>query len=86
MNRLMLLVLALGRSALAEVTPSPALRVLNKGHRGSTWPSELAVVEPESGRVVVRIPTGMESHKVAVSSDGKLAVVTNWSPPTFNRV
>ena len=70
----------LGGGALAEETPSPALLVLNKGHRGSTRPSELAIVDPGSGRVVARIPTGIESHEVAVSPDGKLAVVTNTGP------
>ena len=80
MSRLMLLVLSLGGGALAEETPSPALLVLNKGHRGSTRPSELAIVDPGSGRVVARIPTGVESHEVAASPDGKLAVVTNTGP------
>jgi DNA-binding beta-propeller fold protein YncE len=80
MSRLMLLVLILGRGAAAEETPSPALLVLNKGHRGSIRPSELAIVDPASGRVVARIPTGIESHEVAVSPDGKLAVVTNTGP------
>jgi DNA-binding beta-propeller fold protein YncE len=77
---LMLFVLALGGGAPAEETPSPALLVLNKGHRGSTKPSELAIVDPVSGRVVARIPTGIESHEVAVTPDGKLAVVTNTGP------
>jgi DNA-binding beta-propeller fold protein YncE len=80
MIRLMLLVLALCGGALAEETPSPALLVLNKGHWGSTRPSELAIVDPGSGRVVARIPTGIESHEVAVSPDGELAVVTNTGP------
>jgi hypothetical protein len=77
---LMLLVLGQGGGALAEETPSPALLVLNMGHRGSTKPSELAIVDPGSGRVVARIPTGMESHEVTVSGDGKLAIVTNTGP------
>jgi YVTN family beta-propeller protein len=80
MSRLMLLVLALGGAPSAEETPSPALLVVNKGHRGSTRPSELAIVDPGSGRVVARVPTGIESHEVAVSPDGKLAVVTNTGP------
>jgi YVTN family beta-propeller protein len=77
---LMLFVLTLGGGALADETPSPALLVLNKGHRGSTKPSELAIVDPGSGRVVARVPTGIESHEVAVTPDGKLAVVTNTGP------
>jgi DNA-binding beta-propeller fold protein YncE len=77
---LMLLAPSLSSGALAEETPSPALLVLNKGHRGSTRPSELAIVDPGSGRVVARIPTGVESHEVAASRDGRLAVVTNTGP------
>jgi DNA-binding beta-propeller fold protein YncE len=78
---LMILMLALGGGSVpAEGTPSPALLVLNKGHRGSTRPSELVIVDPGSGRIVARIPTGMESHEVAVSPDGKLAIVTNTGP------
>jgi DNA-binding beta-propeller fold protein YncE len=80
MNWLMLIVLSMGGGALAEETPSPALLVLNKGHRGSTRPSELAIVDPGSGRVVALIPTGIESHEVAASPDGRLAVVTNTGP------
>ena len=68
---LLLLGLLLGDFASADETPSPALLVLNKGHRGATKPSELTIVDPASGRVLVRIPTGMESHEVAVSADGK---------------
>ncbi len=57
--------------------PSPALLVLNKGHQKPPRPSELCIVDPSSNVVVARIPTGVESHEVAVSSDGKLAVVSN---------
>jgi len=39
---------------------------------------ELAVVDPKSARVTVRIPTGHElSHMVSASPDGKLAYVTS---------
>jgi len=81
MSLLMMLVIALGGgSAPAEETPSPALLVVNKRQRGSTRPSELAIVDPGAGRVVARIPTGIESHEVTISPDGKLAVVTNTGP------
>jgi DNA-binding beta-propeller fold protein YncE len=80
MCQLMLVVLSLGGGALAEDTPSPALLVLNKGHWGSTKPGELAIVEPGSGRVVARVPVGVEPHEVAASPDGRLAVVTNTGP------
>jgi len=53
---------------------------LNRGHRGSTRSSEHAIVDPESGRLVARIPTGIESHEVTAAPDGRLAVVTNTGP------
>ncbi|APW58665.1 YncE family protein [Paludisphaera borealis] len=78
--RLILLVLALSGAAPGEEKSPSTLLVLNKGHRGSTRPSELAIVDPATGHVTARIPTGMESHEVAVTPDGRLAVVTNTGP------
>jgi WD40 repeat protein len=51
--------------------PSPALLVLNK--EGS-----LAIVDPATGQVVGRVPTGEDPHEVAVSSDGRLAFTSNY--------
>ncbi len=56
----------------AAATPSPALIVLNKED------ATLAIVDPASGKVVARIPTGAGPHEVAASSDGKLALVGNY--------
>jgi YVTN family beta-propeller protein len=53
-------------------TPSPALLVLNKAE------NSLAILDPATQKVVARIPTGEAPHEVAASSDGKLAVVTNY--------
>jgi YVTN family beta-propeller protein len=53
-------------------TPTPALVVLNKDA------SELAIVDPSTNKVVGRVPTGPIPHEVAVSGDGKTAVVTNY--------
>jgi YVTN family beta-propeller protein len=53
-------------------TPSPALLVLNKTE------NSLAILDPATQKVVARIPTGEGPHDVAASSDGKLAVVTNY--------
>jgi YVTN family beta-propeller protein len=52
--------------------PSPALLVLNKVE------NSLAIVDPATQKVVARIPTGEGPHEIAASSDGKLAVVTNY--------
>ena len=57
--------------ALWGATPSPALLVLNK--EGS-----LAIVDPATGTVTGRVPTGSEPHEVAASSDGKLAFTSNY--------
>jgi YVTN family beta-propeller protein len=56
--------------------PPPAddgrLLVVNKGE------STLSVLHVGEGREVARIPTGHAPHEVAVSPDGRLAVVTNY--------
>jgi YVTN family beta-propeller protein len=74
MNRCLLLlftaVFAITPVVLAEV-PSPALLVLNK--EGS-----LAFIDPGSGKVIGRAPTGADPHEVTVSSDGKLAFTSNY--------
>ncbi len=53
-------------------TPSPALLVLNKAE------NSLAIVDPATKQVVARVPTGEGPHEIAASSDGKIAVVTNY--------
>jgi YVTN family beta-propeller protein len=68
-----LAILALVPTAPAQTkTPHPALVVLNKDD------SQLAIVDPQSLKVVAKVPTGPTPHEVAVSSDGKLAVTTNY--------
>ena len=52
--------------------PRPAVVVLNKGA------SELAIVNVGNWKVVGRVGTGTMPHEVAVSDDGKIAVVTNY--------
>ena len=55
----------------AADVPSPALLVLNK--EGS-----LAIVNPTTRQVVGTVRTGDSPHETAVSSDGKLAFVSNY--------
>jgi YVTN family beta-propeller protein len=70
---LLFLVVALPAVCAGQAkTPSPALVVLNKDA------SELAIVDPSTNKVVGRVPTGPIPHEVAVSGDGKTAVVTNY--------
>jgi YVTN family beta-propeller protein len=68
--------LALTAILLLAQTPSRALIVLNKAD------ATLAIVDPASGKVVGRVPTGVGPHEVAVSSDGKFAFVGNYGDQT----
>jgi len=53
-------------------TTSRTLLVLNKNE------NSLAIVNPQSGGVIGRIPTGDGPHEVAVSDDGRFAFVANY--------
>jgi YVTN family beta-propeller protein len=53
-------------------TPSPAFLVLNKNE------NSLAIVDPQSLKVIARIPTGEGPHEVTASDDGKFAFVANY--------
>ena len=73
MDRKVLLLTLLAAAVLtAAETPSPALLVLNKEE------ATLAIVDPASGKVVGRAPTGAGPHEVAASTDGRLAFVGNY--------
>jgi YVTN family beta-propeller protein len=64
-------------SAVANAqTSGPALIVLNKDE------AALVLVDPQTKKVVGRVPTGESPHEVAVSSDGKLAFVANYGAQT----
>jgi DNA-binding beta-propeller fold protein YncE len=56
----------------AAETPSPALLVLNKNE------ATLAIVDPTTFEIVVKVPTGDNPHEVAASADGKWAFVSNY--------
>ncbi len=74
MNRLLTSTLALAFAAACGAQteiPSPALLVLNK--EGS-----LAIVNPATGQVIGRVPTGADPHETAASSDGRLAFTSNY--------
>jgi len=51
---------------------SPTLYVVNKAE------NTLAAVDPASGKVLSRVPTGDGPHEVALSADGRTAYVTNY--------
>lgn len=56
----------------AAQTPSPALLVVNKGD------NSMAIVDPQTRKVVGKVPTVGRPHEVAVSPDGKLAFLANF--------
>jgi YVTN family beta-propeller protein len=64
-----------GAVSPAQETPSPALLVLHKGDNA------MAIVDPSTGEVMGRVPTGQDPHELVVSDDGKLAIATNYAGP-----
>lgn len=53
-------------------TPSPALLVLEKQDKA------LAIVDPETLKIVARVPAGEDPHEVVVSQDGSRAYISNY--------
>ncbi|MGC4054946.1 MAG: YncE family protein [Paludibaculum sp.] len=72
--------LAAAALATGAETPSPALLVLSKSEQ------TLAIVEPESHKVIARIPSGPDPHEVVASSDGRLAFISNYGGGRFNTI
>jgi YVTN family beta-propeller protein len=69
--------LAVGMPLLAAIhvraqTSSPILLVLEKTDR------KLAIIDPATLKVIARVPAGPDPHEVAVSSDGRLAYISNY--------
>jgi YVTN family beta-propeller protein len=59
-------------SANPTDTPRPALVVLSKDT------NQLEIVDPQTLQIVGKVGTGSVPHEVAVSSDGRIAVATNY--------
>ncbi len=75
--------LILGASALrAAETPANALLVLEKAQ------NTLVIVDPDSLKIVARVPVGNDPHEVAVSEDGRTAYVSNYGggPGGYNTI
>lgn len=71
LQRLAIACLFTALAAGAADVPSPALLVLNK--EGS-----LAIVDPATRKVLATVRTGYMPHETTVSTDGKLAFVSNY--------
>ena len=57
----------------ARKLPRPALLVVHQGE------NTLSIVDPSTRKVMGRVPTADHGHSVAVSGDGKMAFVVNFS-------
>jgi DNA-binding beta-propeller fold protein YncE len=73
-----LLALALSAPLLAQTTPRESLLILSK--QGHT----VAIVDPTTLKVLVRIPVGNDPHEVIASSDGNTAYVSNYGSGAYN--
>lgn len=65
-------ILAAAFLALPAIGAAAQLLVLNKTD------ATLVFVDPASGKIAASVPTGQGPHEVEVSSDGKLAFVSNY--------
>ncbi len=64
----------------AAQTPSPALLVLAKTDH------TLSIVDPATGKVVWRVPSGPDPHEVIASTDGKMAYISNYGFGSYNTI
>lgn len=71
-----LLAVPLFLAASLASAQAPTLLVVNKAE------NSLAVLDPASGTVLGRVPTGDGPHEVALSADGRTAFVTNYGAKT----
>lgn len=77
MKRLLwLIIVSAMLSAPAGAQRSGTLLVLNKDD------AALAIVDPASGLVLGRVPTGDQPHELVVSTDGKYAFASNYGSGT----
>jgi YVTN family beta-propeller protein len=74
------IVLASALLAHAADTPATALLILNKSE------GRLAILDPRSNQIVVKVPTGDQPHEIAVSADGHFAYASNYSGRTISAI
>jgi YVTN family beta-propeller protein len=63
-------------TAASAAAQSPLLVVVDKAE------NSLAIIDPGTGRIISRVPTGEGPHEVALSADGHVAYVTNYGTQT----
>jgi YVTN family beta-propeller protein len=64
--------LFLGADSLLAQIPSPALLVLEKNDKS------MAIVDPNTLKVVGRVPAGEDPHEIVASDDGQYAYISNY--------
>src|SRR4051812_7060195 len=69
-------ILAAALAGLPALAAAAQLLVLNKSD------ATLAFIDPASGKIAATVPTGEGPHEVEVSSDGRLAFVSNYGGRT----
>jgi len=69
-----LLACTLAFAGLLAAADTPALTLIV----GNKEENSLAIVDPDSGKVLGTVPTGLGPHEVVVSTDGKTAFVANY--------
>jgi len=74
----MLIVLLSLSASVGSAQPTGTLVVTNK------TPSTATIIDVATNRVLATLPTGGGPHEVAISTDGRLAVVTNYGVPPRN--
>jgi len=70
--------LALSAGLLAQSRPPESLLILSKQDH------TVAIVDPTTLKVLVRIPVGNDPHEVIASSDGNTAYVSNYGGGAYN--
>jgi DNA-binding beta-propeller fold protein YncE len=66
--------------AVAENTPANALLALSKTDH------TLSIVDPNSLKVIARMPSGPDPHEVVASADGKFAYISNYGGGRYNTI
>ena len=69
------LLIACAAAARAQAQPAGTLVVTNK------TPSTATIIDIGSNRILATLPTGTGPHEVAISSDGRIAVVSDYGGP-----
>ena len=72
--RSMLVALGVVAAVAAAQMPSGSILVVLRNEKGGPV---LGIIDPGTGKIVGRVPTGKDPHGVTVSDDGKLAFVAN---------